>query len=131
MPTALAYQGNFFVGNLGTFPIDPGSESIFKINPSGKISVFATGLTTVLGLVAGPRDRMYGTRIHDRGGDPGPAQAGTGQIIRIDPNGTQTLIATGLTLPTGMTLGPDGALYVSNLGFAGPGAGQIVRISIQ
>jgi hypothetical protein len=27
-----------------------------------------------------------------------------------------------------MTIGPDGALYVSNLGFAGPGAGQILRI---
>jgi hypothetical protein len=29
-----------------------------------------------------------------------------------------------------MTLGPDGALYVSNLGFAGPGAGQIVRVPV-
>ncbi len=27
-----------------------------------------------------------------------------------------------------MTIGPDGALYVSNLGFGGPGAGQILRI---
>jgi len=29
-----------------------------------------------------------------------------------------------------MTLGPDGALYVSNLGFAGPGEGQIVRVVV-
>jgi hypothetical protein len=30
-----------------------------------------------------------------------------------------------------MTLGPDGALYVSNLGFGGPpGAGQILRITV-
>jgi len=29
-----------------------------------------------------------------------------------------------------MTLGPDGALYVSNLGFAGPGAGQILKVTI-
>jgi len=30
-----------------------------------------------------------------------------------------------------MTMGPDGALYVSNLGFAGAGAGQIVRVAIR
>ena len=44
--------------------------------------------------------------------------------------GMQT-VATGLSFPTGMTLGPDGNLYVSNLGFGGPpGAGQIVRIQL-
>jgi len=40
-------------------------------------------------------------------------------------------VATGLTFPTDMALGPDHALYVSNLGFGGgPGAGQIMRISL-
>jgi hypothetical protein len=29
-----------------------------------------------------------------------------------------------------MTFGPDGALYVSNLGAAPPGAGQTLRIDI-
>jgi hypothetical protein len=29
--TALAYKGNFFVGNLGTFPVTPGTESLFKV----------------------------------------------------------------------------------------------------
>jgi hypothetical protein len=29
-----------------------------------------------------------------------------------------------------MTFGPDGSLYVSNLGFAGPGAGEILRITV-
>ena len=40
-------------------------------------------------------------------------------------------VASGLTLPTGMAFGPDGALYVSNLGFGTPpGAGQFVRITL-
>jgi hypothetical protein len=39
------------------------------------------------------------------------------------------VVVTGLDLPTAMTFGPDGALYVSNRGFGfPPGAGQIVRI---
>ena len=65
-------------------------------------------------------------------GFPGPGELGTGQVVRINPSGTKTVIATGLSFPTAITRGPDGALYVSNLGFGGPtpGLGQILRITI-
>ena len=43
VPTAIAYRGNFYVGNLNTFPVVPGSSKIYKITPSGNISVFAEG----------------------------------------------------------------------------------------
>ena len=33
VPTALAYQGNFFLGNLGEFPVVPGSETVFEVRP--------------------------------------------------------------------------------------------------
>jgi sugar lactone lactonase YvrE len=32
---------------------------------------------------------------------------------RIAPNGSQQVVADGFMFPTGMTMGPDGALYVS------------------
>jgi BON domain len=51
--------------------------------------------------------------------------------VRIDPSGAQTVVATGLSFPSAMTFGPDGALYVSNFGFGAPeGVGQIVRIEL-
>jgi len=129
VPTAIAYRGNFYVGNLNTFPVVPGSSKIYKITPSGNVSVFAEGLTTVLGVVFDGRDRMYVLETSTAAGDPTPF---TGKVIRVDPSGRQTEIASGLFFPTGMTFGPDGALYVSNVGFGPPpaGLGEILRITV-
>src|SRR5436305_7071154 len=59
VPTAVAYHGNFYVGNLNVFPIVDGSSKILKITPSGELKVVAEGLTTVLGLAFDNRDRLY------------------------------------------------------------------------
>ncbi len=128
VPTAIAYHGNFFFGNLGTFPITPGTEKILKLTPSGQLTTRVTGLTTVLGLDFDDQGRMYVLESMTVAGFPGPSEVGTGTILRIDHSGKVETIATGLTFPTAMRFGPDGALYVSNLGFAGPGAGQILRV---
>ena len=52
----------------------------------------------------------------------------TGALLRVAPNGTRTMVASeGLVAPTGLAVGPDGALYVSNYGvFAGQG--QVIRL---
>jgi hypothetical protein len=130
VPTALTFRGSFFLGNLGTFPVVPGSQSIFTVTRGGKIKTFATGLTTVLGLTFGSGRRLYALESMTAPGLPGPPELGTGRVVRIDPSGRQTVIATGLSFPTAITFGPDRHLYVSNLGFAGPGAGQILRITV-
>jgi hypothetical protein len=131
-PTSIAYHGNFFVGNLGAFPVTPGSEQVRKITPDGTFTTWAGGLTTVLGITFDSHERMDVLESMTAPGFPSPAELGTGQVVQIDPNGKQTLIATGLSFPTAITTGPDGALYVSNLGFGGPvpGLGQILRITV-
>jgi hypothetical protein len=129
VPTAMDYKGNFFVGNLNTFPIEEGSSKILKINPGGEIKTWATGFTTILGLVADNRDRMY--VLENTVGAPFPTP-GLGRIVRVDPDGRKTTIVSGLNLPTGMTMGPDGKLYVSAWGF-GPvanGGGQVLQIAL-
>ena len=131
VPTAITYKGNFFFGNLGTFPIVPGSEQIRKLTPSGEHQTWVTGVTTVLGLAFDGRDRLYVLESLTNPGFPGPGQINSGRVVRIDPSGVKTVIATGLNAPGGMTFGPDGALYVSNFSFGAPlGAGQVVRIEI-
>lgn len=127
VPTVVAAHGNFYVGNLDTFPIPGGASKILKITPSGYVTAVAHGLDTILGIAFDNRDRMY--VLENTVGAPGPAP-GHGDIVRIDPNGKKTIILSGLNLPTGMTMGPDGALYVSVWGFgAPPGAGQILRVT--
>jgi hypothetical protein len=131
-PTGIAYHGNFYVGTLGEFPVAPGTESIYKVTPSGQLSTAATGLTAVTAVAFDARGNLYALETDTVAGFPGPAAAGTGAVVRVNGDGTLTAIATGLVFPTAMTFGPDGALYVSNVGFGdpNPGDGQIVRIDL-
>jgi sugar lactone lactonase YvrE len=129
VPTAVAYRGNFYVGNLNTFPIEDGSSKILKITPFGEVTTFATGFTTILGLVFDQRGKLY-VLENTTGGNPFPTP-GTGKVLRMNGRGQVEEIASGLSLPTAMTFGPDGALYVSNKGFHfPPGQGEILRITV-
>jgi hypothetical protein len=129
VPTALAYKGNFYMGNLDIFPIPPSASKIYKITPSGEIKVVAEGLNTILGLVIDDRNRMYVLEMTAGADFPTP---GMGRVLQIDAAGKTTVIASGLSLPTGMTMGPDGNLYVSNWGFGPPaiGGGQVLKITL-
>jgi hypothetical protein len=129
VPTASAYRlGAVYVGNLNTFPIVPGSSKILRITTTGSVQVAATGFTTVLGLTFDNLGRMYVLENTTTAGGPAP---GEGDIVRVIGAKREVLVS-GLSLPTGMTFGPDGALYVSNLGFGLPpnGSGQVLRIRL-
>jgi hypothetical protein len=129
VPTALAFDGqNFKVGNLDMFPIRDGSSKVMTITPAGNLTTTTINLTIIVGLAYDSRGRLY--VLENTTGNPFPTP-GTGRIVRIDAKYLQTEIATGLSLPTAMTFGPDGNLYVSNNGFGFPaGQGQIVKITL-
>jgi len=132
VPTVVAYHGNFFIGNLNTFPIVQGSSDIFKVTPSGRIKVWATGFTTILGILVDQQRRIYVLENTTGEGNMEPTP-NTGKIIRLDNSGHREVIASGLNLPTGMTFGPDGNIYVSVIGFGPPanaGSGEILKITL-
>ena len=146
VPTAIAEKdGDFFVANLGLFPITPFTSKIltlsrrceFRVNVPGldpccdprtlKVMGSLAGLTTVVAVDFGPDGLLYALELSPAVGYPAP---GLGKVVRLNRNGEIEDIATGLSVPTGMTFGPDGHLYVSNFGAAPAGAGQIVRVTV-
>ena len=131
VPTVSAfYRGNFYVGNLDTFPAPHGGSSIYKVTPGGQISVFAKGFNMILGVAFDQLGGLYVLENTTNSPFPNP---GTGDIVRVGESGTRQIITSGLTFPTGMTFGPDGKLYVSVVGFgpAAVGGGQVLQISFK
>jgi hypothetical protein len=145
VPTSIAEQGgNFYVGNLGLFPITPNASKILALSTVSdrgflprldfcqdleklRVAGSRAGFTTVVAVDFGPDGLLYALELSPAVGYPMP---GVGKVVRLNRAGYIEDVATGLCVPTGMTFGPDGDLYVSNFGAAPPGAGEIVRIII-
>jgi hypothetical protein len=145
VPTAITERdGRFFLGNLNLFPIEPNFARVMELSPAAcnpaqevidgfgryalHIVASMAGFTTVVGTEFGPDGLLYVLELSDFA-DTHP-DPGNGKVVRVRYDGTIEDVATGLSVPSGMTFGPDGHLYVSNWGAAGPGMGQIVKITI-
>jgi hypothetical protein len=148
VPTSIvALDDVFYVGNLNLFPIDPQwakvmtiAKNVFVPNPLpgfgapfggfGQWNVVSSkaGFTTIVSMKIGPDGLLYVLELSDFAAQ-GPTP-GKGKVVRVKRSGDIEDVVTGLTVPTGMTFGPDRRLYVSNLGAAGDSAGQILRIDV-
>jgi hypothetical protein len=127
VPTSVVFHdGAFRVGNLNTFPIQPGSSEVFEISRKGEIVASTAGFTTIVGL-SYRHDRLYALEFSADLGFPAP---GAGKVVRLTKSGSVEDVVTGLTLPSGMTFGPDGNLYVTNFGATPPGTGEVVQIPL-
>ena len=144
-PTSLAFrEGNMYVGNLGIFPsrlaterITTLSRDVFFFDSTPGLETTAAdlhkfrlagshaGFTTVVSVKFGPDGLLYALELSAANGYPTP---GAGKVVRLNQKGVVEDVVTGLTVPTGMTFGPDRALYISNAGAAPAGAGEILRV---
>ncbi|PYV46892.1 MAG: hypothetical protein DMG92_17225, partial [Acidobacteria bacterium] len=95
-----AERGNFYIANLGLFPITPGSSSLYKLLPNHKLMKMFDGLTAVISLVF-VDGKLYALETSTEADFPLP---GSGKIVRVSDSGEITDVLTGLTFPTELML---------------------------
>ena len=104
--------GLFFIGLL--------SGGIYRVAPDGETSLLSQGSDGTFDLVVDGDGQLLATEII------------TGEVLRIDPtSGEVSRFADGLSIPTGLTVGPDGDVWVAEAGAIvrfGPDGRRIDRI---
>ena len=145
VPTAITTKnGQIYLGNLSIFPAEGFLSRILSLSyaecnrsaapglddegAANQLHVLGSkaGFNMIVSIAFGPDGLLYVLSLSDAAGFPTP---GKGSVMRVKADGTIENVATGLVVPTGMTFGPDGKIYVSNFG-AAPSGGQIVQIDV-
>jgi hypothetical protein len=128
-PIVMARRGSSFY--VGTFGEDGGTSelAVFDRDFSGYLLSF-NSLNPIVGL-AWRDSRLYGIEIFPYDDQWTTDNANLVAFDRL--TGARTVLLTGFaSLPNGLVVGPDGALYTSNWGisFTGGGDGEVLRIAV-
>ena len=120
-------DGALYVGQLTGFPFPVGGANVYRLaGPGMQPEVYAEGFTNIIDIAFDKDGNLYVLEITHNGL---LSEDLTGGLIKVAPDGTQTILATdGLVAPGGLTIGPDGMIYISNFGIF-PGAGEVIRMS--
>ena len=98
---------------------DRGAGDVYEVNYNVVGTSFGAQGTRVAGMFDSPQSlafdltgNLFVGEIRNGGGMANPGQD---RLVRIRPNGTMTVMATGLTVPTGLAVDMAGDLYVNQL----------------
>jgi hypothetical protein len=144
VPTTVAFgpDGAYYVGELTGIPVFPGLANVYRVVPSDTVpgepplllaeQACVAGLSTIIDIAFDDEGNLYVLQYG--------YQDGLGSLVRITPDrgtpggvcaqyeaGARATILAGLSQPTSVVVGADGALYVSNHG-SSVGAGEVLRI---
>jgi hypothetical protein len=126
-------HGDYFMSQLTGFPFPVGAANVYRVDrKTGEAEVFASGFTNIMDLAFDRHGTLWVLEIdHDSlFGPVGPSSDGA--IFAVDKNGTSEQLELDpgtLTHPGGITVGKDGALYVTNNGDVA-GEGEVLRIDV-
>ena len=103
---AVDAAGNIYVADFGATLGNANGTRVYKVTPTGSISVFATGLSGASGNEFDDAGNLYQSNI------------AIGVVSKILPDGTVTTFSTGHAGPVGIALDDDENVYVANCGDA-------------
>ena len=131
VPTSVAVgpDGALYVGELTGFPFQSEIAQVYRINAEGEAEVYAGGFTHIVDLAF---DNSGGLYVLEYDADGLLDGSDAGALIYISPDGKTrtTLTDDELINPTGLEIGSDGDIYISNKGFIA-GQGEVLRLSLE
>lgn len=128
VPTAITVgpDGAFYVSELTGYPLQAGAAQIYRLNAAGQPEIYAGGFTNIVDLAF---DKAGGLYVLEYDADGLLTGSEAGALIYVSPDGkTRTTLTDALLNPTGLELGSNGDIYISNKGFDA-GQGEILRLS--
>jgi hypothetical protein len=128
VPTSIAVgpDGAYYIGELTGFPFPVGGARIYRVAPGQATQLYAEGFTNIIDLAFDGDGSLLVLEIAAQSLMSSP----DGQLIRLNPDGSrETLIDEGLTSPTAVAIGEDGAIYISNYGQS-PDIGEVLRFNL-
>lgn len=119
-------DGALYISEYTGFPFPPGKARIFRVDRDGKTTVYADGFTQLSDLAFDRQGNLY---VLQYGNEPQWKGSTDGSLIQIAPDGTRTTLVSGegIESATALTVGSDGAIYVSTKGDRAS-EGQVLRI---
>lgn len=137
VPTGIvvAPDGSLTVSEYTYFPYPEGEARIFKVGEDLSIQTIADGFTQLTGVEYDAEGNLYALQ-HINTSEWKEIQQGgvvtgdiSGALIKIATDGTRETIwsGNGLEAASGITLGPDGSLYIANRARLAE-KGQVIKI---
>ena len=122
-------DGALYVAELTGVFFPPGEARVWRIQ-DGVATVHADGLTMITDLAFGPDGSLYVLEYTADGGFSAFGADPPGALVRVSGGQQTTLLssADGLSGPSGLAVGPDGTLYISNHS-TDAGTGEVLRFS--
>lgn len=123
-------DGAFYIGELTGYPTHPGTARVLRFVPGQAATVYAEGFTSIIDIAFDERGRLIVLEI-DKDGVYQETAQGIGRLVRVERDGTQTVLAQeGLENPGGVAVAGHGVFYVTNRTTSVGDTGQLLKIKV-
>ncbi|HEX2777869.1 MAG TPA: ScyD/ScyE family protein [Gemmatimonadaceae bacterium] len=118
VPTSIVKgaDGTYYIGQLAGVPITAGAAKVYRWVPGSDPEVWLTGFTYIIAMAFDDAQNLYVLQYTNGINPVPPGGLLPGSVVRVAPDGTRETVITGIRSATGLAIGPDGAIYVTQYG---------------